>query len=201
MTRRRWRGRGGKGGHEPRLRLRQREQQVVQLASEGHSQHEIARLVGISQPAVSQLLRRVDERWFRDNQDQVGRQKAEQTRKLEHVYREALRAWERSKAQRTRRRQRKTEGTAAGAGAAVAEVIVDDSHGDHRYLETARRALADLSRIWGTATPVDGAADPPAAGPVTFTLQIGDERTAPHSPTQSPSAIHALEADDGQAHR
>jgi len=70
LTRRgaRW----GKGGAEPRLRVRRREAQVVQLATEGRSQYEIARTVGISQPAVCQILRRVDERWLRDSHDGGG---------------------------------------------------------------------------------------------------------------------------------
>jgi predicted transcriptional regulator len=172
--------RGGKGGSEPRLRVRRREQEVVRLATEGRSQHEIARVVGISQPAVCHILRRVDERWLAENQDRVGRAKAEQTRKLDHLYREALHAWEQSKAQKTRRRQRKTEGLEAGAGGGVAELIVDDSHGDPRYLEAARRALADQARAWGVP---DASAGQGPALPAVFTLTLGDERTAPRPST------------------
>jgi hypothetical protein len=102
----------------------------------------------------------------------------EQTRKLDHLYRELLRAGEDSKAQRTRRRQRKTDVAAGTGGGAVAEVIVDDSHGDSRYLEAARRVLADLARLWGTAG-VHGPVDPEMNEPAIITLEIGDERTAP----------------------
>lgn len=176
--------RGGKGGSERRLHVRRREQEVVRLATEGRSQHQIARTVGISQPAVCQILRRVDERWLRDNQDRVARAKAEQTRKLDHLYREALHAWEESKAQRTRRRQRKTDGQPAGEGGGVAELIVDDSHGDPRYLEAARRALADLARVWGVAKTdaLDRSDEPPAV----FTLTLGDDRTTPRVPGTRP---------------
>jgi predicted transcriptional regulator len=170
-------GRGGKGGCEPRIRVRQREEDVVQLATEGHSQHEIARLTGISQPAVSKILRRVDERWLKDNAGRLERFRVEQARKSEHLYREALRAWEQSKAQRTRRRQRKSEGPVTGAGGVMAEVIVDDSHGDPRYLEAARRALADVARLWGVNAGDRAAKEP--APPAVFTLKLGDERTAP----------------------
>ncbi len=178
MTARRRRGRGGKGGHEPRLRLRQREQEVVRLATAGRSQHEIARATGISQPAVSQILRRVDERWMKENADRVARHKAEQIRKLDHLHREALRAWEASKAQRTRRRQRKTDAGAGSGGGAIAELIVDDSHGDPRYLEAARRALADLARVWGLARGDAAAKDAPDA-PAVFTLRIGEAPLRP----------------------
>lgn len=180
MTRvaRRRRGRGGKDGHEPPQRLQRREQEAVRLATEGMGQHDIARALGISQPAVSQLLRRVDERWLRENHDRVARQKAEQTRKLNHLYGEAMRSWEQSKAQRTRRRQRKTNAAGTGETDAVAEIIVDDSHGDARYLEAARRILADLSRLWGTAN-AQGEGDAETDAPAIITLEIGDERIAP----------------------
>ena len=107
------------------------------------------------------------------------RYKVAQTRKLEHLYREALSAWQQSKAQRTRRRQRKSDGQ-TGAGGAVAEVIVDDSYGDPRYLEAARRALADLARISGTAHRAQA---PELEAPTMFTLMLGDERTAPRHAT------------------
>ena len=31
----------------------------------------------------------------------------------------------------------------------MVEIVSDDSFGDPRYLETARRALADIARVWG----------------------------------------------------
>jgi predicted transcriptional regulator len=184
--------RGGKGGAEPRLRVRRREAQVVQLATEGRSQHEIARTVGISQPAVCQIVRRVDERWLRDRHEGVARHKAEQTRKLDYLYREAAHAWEQSKAQKTRRRQRKTEGQQGDAGGGVAELIVDDSHGDPRYLEAARHALADLARLWGVSTP-DAPAGPGTDLPAVFMLTIGDERTAPEAVSKRSGPVRAGE--------
>ena len=54
--------RGGKGGWEPRSRVLARLEQVVKLYEQGHTQDEIARQVGISQPAVSRILHRVDVR-------------------------------------------------------------------------------------------------------------------------------------------
>ncbi len=173
--------RGGQGGTEPPLRRRRREQLVIDRSTAGDSQYDIARDLKISQSAVSQILRRVDDRWAQENLAVIGRHKAAEARKLDHVHREALRAWEESKAQKTRRRQRKTEGASSRSGGTVAEVTVEDSHGDPRFLETARRALADRARLWGppTAVPTDtGTAEEPAI----FTLTIGDDRTAPHQP-------------------
>ena len=177
----RTRRRGGKGGTEPPLRRRRREQLVIDRSTAGDSQYDIARDLKISQSAVSQILRRVDERWAQENLDVVGRHKAAEARKLDHVHREALRAWEESKAQKTRRRQRKTESGSSPLGGTVAEVTVEDSHGDPRFLEIARKAVADQARLWGPPTsgaPDAGFSDEPAI----FTLTIGDDRTAPHQP-------------------
>ena len=75
-----------------------------------------------------------------------------------------------AKAQRTRRRQRKTGATDGDLGETVAEITVDDSYGDPRYLEAARRALNDLARVWGVnkINSADGIDD---AG-VVFTLDV-----------------------------
>lgn len=83
----------------------------------------------------------------------VERQKARHTLRLEHLFAEAVRAWEQSKADTTRRRQRKSEGGPGGAGATVAELVVENRHGDPRYLDEARKALADHRKLWGLDAP------------------------------------------------
>jgi hypothetical protein len=55
-----------------------------------------------------------------------------------------MRAWERSKTDTTRRRQSRTLG-----GGTIAELVIETEHGDPRYLEQARKALADLRKLWG----------------------------------------------------
>jgi predicted transcriptional regulator len=147
------RGRGGQGGHEPRVRIRTRELRAIELAVLGWSQHQIATDLGISQAAVSKLLKRVEERILRELVDTIERHKARQTLRLEHHYAEAMRAWEESKADTTRKRQRKTQPGSGGAAATVAEVVVENQHGDPRYLEVARKALADVRKVWGLDAP------------------------------------------------
>ena len=151
LTRRR--GRGGQGGHEPRARIRTREIRAVDLVVLGWSQHRIATDLGISQAAVSKLLKRVEGRAARDLVDALDRHKARQSLRLEHHYTESMTAWEASKGDTTRKRQRKSQGGGRGAEATVAEVVVENQHGDPRYLEAARKALADLRRIWGLDAP------------------------------------------------
>jgi transcriptional regulator with XRE-family HTH domain len=125
----------------------------MELAVLGWSQYQIAADLGISQAAVSKILKRIETRILQELAETVERQKARHTLRLEHLFAEAMRAWEQSKADSTRRRQRKAQGGAGGAGAIVAEVVVENQHGDPRYLDEARKALGDHRKIWGLDAP------------------------------------------------
>jgi DNA-binding transcriptional LysR family regulator len=129
-----------------------REAQAWQLMVDGRTQLDIARTIGVSQPAVSKMLRRLEERFLADQAFRIERQRARHTARLEHVYRQALEAWAASQTDTVRRRQRKTEG-GAGAGTLSSEIVSAKQHGDPRYLEVARRALADLRAVWGVNAP------------------------------------------------
>src|SRR5207248_9927611 len=119
----------------------------------GWRQHQIAGDLGVSQAAVSKILKRAETRVLQDLTSVVERQKARHTLRLEHLFAEAMRAWDASKADTTRRRQRKTDGGSGGAGATVAELVVENQHGDPRYLDEARKALADQRKLWGLDAP------------------------------------------------
>jgi hypothetical protein len=144
-------GRGGKGGAEPRARVRLRELETVRLHLEGQSQHSIGRTLGISQPAVSKIIRRAEDRLASDVAWRIDRQRARQSLRLEFIYAEAIKAWRASQQDGLRRRQRKTD--AGGHGTTIAEVISENRHGDPRFLDEARRALGDLRALWGVDAP------------------------------------------------
>ena len=151
-TSRRRGSRGGQGGHEPRARIRTRELRAMALTALGWSQPKIAADLGISQAAVCKLLKRIETRLFRELSETVQRQSARQALRLDHLYAEAIRGWNESKADTTRRRQRKTQG-GKGDGATVAELVVENEHGDPRYLDVALKALADLRKLLGLDAP------------------------------------------------
>lgn len=125
----------------------------MELTTRGWSQHQIAADLGITQAAVSKLLARVERRLLQELADTVERQKVRQSARLEYLFGEAMRAWTDSKADRTRRRQRKTQAGSGGAEATVAEIVTDTHHGDPRFLDEARKALADHRKIWGLDAP------------------------------------------------
>ena len=54
---------------------------------------------------------------------------------------------------RERRVQRKTQSATGAATATVVQLAVDTQYGDPRYLEVARKALADQRTLWGLDAP------------------------------------------------
>jgi DNA-binding CsgD family transcriptional regulator len=146
------RSRGGKNGSEPGARLRLRALQVMEYVLEGRSQTQIAETLGISQPAVSKIVRRLEEQLLADVAWKVERQRARHSLRLEFLYAEAVRAWRASQQETLRRRQRKTDG-GPGPGSTVAELVSENRHGDPRYLEAARNMLVDLRALWGVNAP------------------------------------------------
>jgi hypothetical protein len=121
----------------------------------GATQREIATALGISQAAVSKILARADARLLQEQHDLGLRVKARQTMQLEHIRTEAMAAWHASKADATRRRQRRTDGTGGSTGGvtSVAEVITEAQCGDPRYLAEARGAMSDVRKLWGLDAP------------------------------------------------
>ena len=150
---RRRRGRGGQGGYESPARIRARELRATDLSVRGWSQSQIAADLGVSQAAVSKILRRVDERALREVRANADRLKVQHARRLDHVCAESMRAWDDSKSDATRRRQRNTQGSAGGAGHTVAEIVSENQHGNPRYLEVFLKALTDRSKLWGLDAP------------------------------------------------
>ena len=146
-------GRGGQGGHEPQASIQARALRVLERSVAGLSQREIAAEEGMSQSAVSKILQRLEARVLEELVGRVEQQKVRQTLCLDHLYRESLRAWEASKADATRRVQKKTQPGVGAPSATVAQFVVETQHGDPRYLEVARKVLADQRRVWGLDAP------------------------------------------------
>ena len=134
-------GRGGQGGREPRATVQARALRVLDRSVAGRSQREIAAAEGLSQSAVSKILRRLETRALQELVDRVEQQKARQSLRLDYLYGESLRAWEASKTDATRRVQRTTQ---AGAGGAVG--------GPGGRPNTATRAISRWrGRCWRTS--------------------------------------------------
>ncbi len=106
----------------------ERERKVWRLRLKSWSQENIAAELGITQSAVSQILKRLFERYYEENMVEIEQVKVEQVAQLEYIASEAMRAWVRSK----KNSQRKN---------------------DVRYLSAAMKAKEDIRKILGIDAP------------------------------------------------
>ena len=132
-----------------------RRQQIWDLYTEGKSQREIAAVVGVTQQAVSSMLRRITTDMQDDLLDTVVNRKIQQSARLEYLYQQAVQAWEKSKGDKTKRK-RKWKAGQPGATAAEEqnEVSLEGQAGDPRFLEAAREVLGDVRKLWGLDAPM-----------------------------------------------
>jgi predicted transcriptional regulator len=126
-----------------------RESRAWQLRQQGWSQMRIAKELGIDQSTVSRLLQRISDRVLAELQENVERVKVEQTVQLEHLYDEALQAWERSKQDAVKITTETPPAEREGASNATVTEEVKGQVGDRAYLDEARAVLADIRKIWG----------------------------------------------------
>jgi transcriptional regulator with XRE-family HTH domain len=142
--------RGGKGGVEPRAVIDAREERAWALRVDyGKSHREIAAELGVSQPAVTKLLRRVSDRYAKDQTDVPRRWCALLVARHERLYRRSVEGYEQSQTEETRRRQRQTTPANGSGGASVVEVEGRSRVGDPGFLEQAGRALERIARLLG----------------------------------------------------
>jgi predicted transcriptional regulator len=141
-------GRGGAGGHERREVVEARAERAWALLAAGYSQEDIANQLNVSQSAVCKILQREDARRAGERVDEDA-YRARLEAQLDHIFREALRAYERSQHDQTRKRQRQiTDGEGNDAGT-VLEADVLSRDGDPRFLDQAGRALEQKARLLG----------------------------------------------------
>lgn len=129
-----------------------------------HTEAEIAVELGITQSAVSQMLKRISSKVLDRLTSQAEEIKAAQTAQLEQIASESMRGWERSQtaaeSERTVTEEVMLEGTQPdGAKVQIPSIkqtitkTTEYQAGDPRFLDQARGALADIRDIWGLEAP------------------------------------------------
>ena len=132
---------------------RQHEDAAWALRRQCLTEAEIAEKLGISQPAVSKILKRVEDRVLKSLAREIGREKARQTSQLDWVAAEAARAWARSLGDAVTVKQTDTPIGPEGGDGDRTETTVKGQSGNPALLAQLRGALADVRAIWGLNAP------------------------------------------------
>jgi hypothetical protein len=153
--------------------VRQREVDAWALRCAGTEQAAIAEQLGVTQQAVSLILKRVSARAMKQLDADVLSARAVHTARLERIFAEAMHAWDESKKPRQKSRSRKTIVPAAGpdlaemhvgqqiiGGLPTAAVLREEtvkeaskSDGDVGYLQAALHADAEQRKLHGINAP------------------------------------------------
>jgi len=133
------------------------------LRQRGWAQDRIAESLGVHQSQISRWLDVTNRRELARLSKHVERQKVTQTAWLEHIFDEALQAWERSKQPRARVTRRQGEapeilgkdGKVIGRGKSPEQTATqhEQRDGDPVHLQTAMQAARELRRLWGLDAP------------------------------------------------
>lgn len=137
--------------------VRDRERAAWELRLQGWTQERIAEELGISQPTVCKILRRVESRLAEEFREHAEEVKARQAAILERIAAEALRQWERS----CQDAVRVTVETGRAKATEMGLIHLPDKEvtttegqsGNPALLAQAREALADIRAIWGMDAP------------------------------------------------
>lgn len=110
----------------------------------GERMTEVARDFGLSKQRVHAICERSRRLAFEELAEDFSQHRRQTLLRLEHVYGEAMDAWEKSKAGR----HSETE-TTTGLGVPVRSSSRQVTSGDVRYLSEARQTLADIRQLCG----------------------------------------------------
>jgi DNA-binding Lrp family transcriptional regulator len=126
-----------------------RAERVFELAVQGRPQYEIAAEVGVSQSAVSKILRReYDRRLQRLPRERV-RLLVRHHARYEYLYRLAHDGLDRSRADLQRRDQRRTTRGASDSGeSTTVSVSTASAPGDPRWVREMLRALSEEQKLF-----------------------------------------------------
>jgi predicted transcriptional regulator len=122
--------------------IRYRETYAHKRRLEAATQWEIANELGISQAAVSKILRRIDRRILRQLEADVQLLKVRQSRRLDELYQDAVYGWRESLGE-----ERKTTSRSGILAERVESTRTQT--GDTRFIFAALAVLESERRLWG----------------------------------------------------
>lgn len=122
----------------------------LEYAKGSKSQPQVAEEFGLSQPRVCTILKMVQDWMWNETMHDIRLVKMQQVQSLTYIYREAMRAWERSKTASRSLSTKKSDGKVTEQTRSL-----KSSQGDPKYLDIAMKALADIREVTGANAPVE----------------------------------------------
>jgi hypothetical protein len=165
--------------------VRLREEVAWTLRTMGYAQGRIAGMLGVSQPAVCKILRRVERRVLARMEADVRAVKDKQAAQLEYLYDQALRAWKASQGSLEERTGTTTD--LVRQEKCVRRTMSRKGPGDPRFLAVAISALESERRLCGL-----GATSPPPGSTVQVNVLAVLKAMAALAPRLTPALEAAL---------
>ena len=125
-----------------------RDLEIYAQVCAGRTQQAVGDAIGLSRQRIHVIVRQVEAWLAPQMMEQIREVKARHTTSLEHVFREAMAAWEKSKQDQLKFR---TGSTAQGE---IEETTRTQTCGDPRFLDAAMKALEQIRKMWGANAPV-----------------------------------------------
>jgi len=170
-----------KGNRRLAAQRRRREEllpQVTQLALEGYSRQEIAQRVGVSRTTIRRWLQELRQEHAARAVVDTAQMIAETIKRYNSIYREAMKAWRRSQAERQVRMAEESGGDGSGGRTRKKKSIRSEVRaGDPAFLAKAMEALKAIRQIKGLDAPRRTEIAGPGGGPIDLaTLEDQDLR-------------------------
>ena len=130
-----------------RAAINHRRETVADLYTQGWSQMEIARHIGVTQPTVSTDLKAIQKQWRESAIRDFDVLRERELKKLDRLEREAWAAWERSQ------KPAQSAVINVGGGGQKTQKRVAEQVGDPRYLEQVQKCIAARRALLGLDAP------------------------------------------------
>lgn len=116
---------------------------------DGMSQSNIAKIIGISQPQVSQDLELVRQQWMKETIIDIDIIKAEQLKKIDKIEREMWACWEKSKRIKKSKVTRGRIFQQTGATPGSFELFEEEELGDTKFMDKIQWCISERLKITG----------------------------------------------------
>ncbi len=149
-----------------------RKKRATQLYLEGYAQFEIAIRLGVTQAAVSKIIKRVKKEWQTEVVTNTAAARNREIARLENIYKVAIKAWKRSKRNaesesiskeyaRLEKKMRKLKGRGDGKRSRCPLIVIKKKSdrktmgqsGDPRFLYLAKECIETIAKIRGILEP------------------------------------------------